>query len=273
MDKKIPKIIHYCWFGGSELPEIAIKCINSWKKQCPEYKIIEWNEKNFDINYNNYVKEAYEEKKYAFVSDVARLVIVKKYGGIYLDIDVELIKPLDDFLDCDAFFSTEDNKVISTGLGFGACENNELIQKMLDDYNDIHFKKNGKLDLEPCPIRNTESIKNIICKFSNRNEICEYNNNFFYPKEYFCPIDNLSGEINVTNKTVSIHHFSGLWLSKKEIRINKNRRTICKIFGHKIGRKIANIYSLPHRINKKIKKIGIRKTILFTINKIKGEKK
>ena len=116
---KIPKIIHYCWFGNKQLSEMAKKCIASWKKQCPDYKIIEWNEENFDINCNTYVKEAYREKKWAFVSDVARLHALVNYGGIYMDTDVEVLKSLNVILNNEAIIGFECDSRIQTG--FMAC--------------------------------------------------------------------------------------------------------------------------------------------------------
>ena len=116
----IPKKIHYCWFGGNPLPELAIKCLESWKKYCPDYEIIEWNETNFNLDSCEYVREAYQAKKWAFVSDYARLKVVYDNGGIYLDTDVELIKSLDRLLKNKSFFGTETTGVVATGLGFGA---------------------------------------------------------------------------------------------------------------------------------------------------------
>ena len=116
----IPKIIHYCWFGGKPLPNTAIKCIRSWKKHCPDYEIHCWNEKNFDINVCPYVKEAYEEKAWAFVSDYARLWIIYNYGGIYLDTDVELLKNIDNLLKYDVFMGFENKQYVNTGVGFWA---------------------------------------------------------------------------------------------------------------------------------------------------------
>lgn len=268
-DKTIPKIIHYCWFGGGQLPNLALKCIESWKKYCPDYKIIEWNENNFDININKYVKEAYEEKKWAFMTDYIRLYVVYNYGGIYLDTDVELIKSLDQIINCESFFSSENNITISTGLGFGACKKNFLVKRMLDDYENIHFKlSNGTLDLEPCPARNSKSIADILKEFDDRNEVCIYKNNYFYPKQYFCPIDVVSGKLNLKSETIAIHHYSGSWLSPKDLKIHKNRNRICAIFGNKLGQIICKIYTLPHRINNKIKKLGLKDTIKFAFKKI-----
>ena len=143
----IPKIIHYCWFGRNPLPELAQKCIASWKKYCPDYQIIEWNEDNFDINCNAYVKEAYEAKKWAFVSDVARLYALVEMGGIYMDTDVEVLKPLDSLLKYEAVSGFESETAIPTGL-MAACKGQKLFVELLHEYDTIHFKRSdGSLDL------------------------------------------------------------------------------------------------------------------------------
>ena len=160
----IPKKIHYCWFGRNPLPESAKKCIESWKKYCPEYEIIEWNEDNFDLTENRYAREAYEQKKWAFVSDYARLKIVYEQGGIYMDVDVELIKPLDELTELDGYMGFEkeiDGQMwIATGLGFGARAGHPIIGALLKDYEDIPFiKEDGRLDTESCPGRNTRTLR------------------------------------------------------------------------------------------------------------------
>ena len=139
----IPKIIHYCWFGGKPLPKLAKKCIASWKKFCPDYEIKEWNESNFDLNSCTYVKEAYDSKKYAFVSDYARFWILHRYGGVYFDTDVELLKSIDDILADGAFmgvenFVAEQNKAkisINPGLGIAAEPGMLIYQEILDFYH------------------------------------------------------------------------------------------------------------------------------------------
>ena len=149
----IDKVIHYCWFGYNPKSDLINRCIESWKKYCPDYQIIEWNESNFDVNMFDYTRQAYKEKKYAFVSDVARLYVVYNYGGIYLDTDIELKDSLDNFLGYDGWFNWESNLFIATGLGFGAQKGNKLVKDMLEDYKDKKFyKKNGSIDLTPCPI-------------------------------------------------------------------------------------------------------------------------
>lgn len=215
----IPKKIHYCWFGGNEKNDLIIKCINSWKKFCPDCEIIEWNENNFDININAYVKEAYEEKRWAFVSDYVRLWSVYNFGGIYLDTDVELIKNIDHVFENKCFFCYEDDVFIATGLGFGAEAQNPLVKEVLDDYNEIHFRlPNGKLDLTPCPQRNTNTIKG--------SKISDY---YVYPKEYFCPLDYETKQLTLTENTVAIHWFGESWMTKSEKKKNQFKKIIKRL--------------------------------------------
>lgn len=152
----IPKIIHYCWFGGGPISAESQKCMESWKKYCPDYKIIEWNDQNFDISTNRYAQQAYEAKKYAFVSDYVRLAVLYEYGGIYLDTDVELVRPLDELLELPGFMGFQTNNEVATGLGFGARKGNSVVQALLRDYDALDFlKADGSADLTPCPERNT----------------------------------------------------------------------------------------------------------------------
>ena len=267
---RIPKIIHYCWFGGNPLPDLAKKCIDSWKKMCPDYEIKEWNENTININgMNAYVREAYKNKKWAFVTDYIRLYIIYNYGGIYLDTDVELLKNLDVLLDHDSFFGIENNNVVNTGLGFGAAKGNKLVKMLMDDYENVHFiLKNGNLDLEPCPIRNTKTLSGIFNKFDDYKKINSYKNNYFYPKEYFCPMDNVTKEINITDNTFSIHYYSGTWLDEKAKKWEQKRKRICDKFGEKNGKRIIKIITLPRRIRNKIKKYGFYGTLKFAVRKV-----
>lgn len=229
MKTTMPRIINYCWFGNNEKPEIVKKCIASWKKYCPDYEIKEWNESNFDININKYVKEAYELKRYAFVSDFARLWIIYNYGGIYLDTDVELINNIDDILTFDAFFASEDNVYINTGLGFGSKPNNELIKKLMDDYSGISFvKENGDIDKTTCPVRNTKTMEDYLKRKVNFQEKTVIENTCFFSKEYFCPLDYQTKELNITEKTYAIHWFNGSWMTKFE-KFKKMIKRILKI--------------------------------------------
>lgn len=237
----IPRIIHYCWFGGKELPESANKCIKSWKKFCPDYEIIQWNESNLDIEKYEYAKEAYEAKKWAFVSDVARLDILYNHGGIYLDTDVELIKPLDDLVDSsDGFMGFEDNKQVASGLGIGAKKNSPIIEFMLSSYKDCHFiKNNGEFDLTPCPIRNTRDLVKIgLVPNGTYQEIANFK---FLPREILAPKEATSGRLKyLTDKTLSIHHYDASWQTPtfhKQKRINY-------ILGGRLGSKVIKFLTL-----------------------------
>ena len=158
----IPKKIHYCWFGGNPLPDEAKKCIRSWKRHCPDYEIIQWDEGNFDVNCNAYCRQAYENKKWAFVTDYARLWILYHYGGVYFDTDVKVIKSFDKFLKHPCFVGIEKSKLyvnVNTGVGMGAEQGNEVVKALLNSYENIPFIVNGKQDITTCTVRNTEVLK------------------------------------------------------------------------------------------------------------------
>ncbi|MBQ8299752.1 MAG: glycosyl transferase [Clostridia bacterium] len=247
----ISKIIHYCWFGGKPLPELAQKCIASWKKYCPDYEIKEWNENNYDLNSCDYVKEAYASKKYAFVSDYARFDILYRYGGIYFDTDVELIRPIDAIIEQGAFMGVEELAIgmeqekisVAPGLGIAAESGMRVYKELLDFYNTIHFiKPDGTLNLETIVSYTT----NILLKHGLRisAEIQKIDGITIYPKEYFNPCDMHTKNIVITEKTVSVHHYAGSWLGKKE----KFKRFVRKIVGNRI---YLFLYSLRRGKNEK----------------------
>lgn len=221
----IPKIIHYCWFGRNPLPELAQKCIASWKKYLPDYEIKEWNEDNFDVNIIPYTAEAYAMKKYAFVSDYARFWILHKYGGIYFDTDVELIRPIDDIIARGNFmgFETDPNPAkgdasegsVAPGLGLGVAPGLDVIKKMLDYYEDKHF-------ICETNMRNQITVVHICTKVLMENELQNVegiqkvdDDIYIYPAEYFCPINVTTGRIHVEKNTRTIHHYAGTWVDKK----------------------------------------------------------
>ena len=229
----IPKIIHYCWFGNGKMPPLFKKCIESWKKYCPDFEIKCWSEENFDINQNRYVKEAYEAKKWAFVTDYVRLKVLYDCGGIYLDTDVELIKPLGDLIKERGFMGFDENGVMCTGLGFGCEKGNDLVGELLKDYDDIPFKlEDGSYDLTPCPDRNSNTLKKLGMDITNHSQI--FMGIKFFPREYFCPMDYISGKIKKTENTNSIHHYSASWTSKT----SKRTRTLKRILGIKLYNKL-----------------------------------
>jgi len=207
----IPKIIHYCWFGGNSFGEVEEKAMASWKKYLPEYEVMFWNEDNFDIEaQSQYCQEAYQEKQWAFVSDVARLYALKEYGGVYLDTDMEIIKPLDQFLELPAFFGFEIETTISTGI-IGAEPHHPFIEELYDDYNDRTFiQEDGSYDR----MTNVNRITAIMNAYGLRldNTKQEVKNCVIFPRETFSPKDYWTREINDTENTFAIHQFTGSWL-------------------------------------------------------------
>lgn len=218
----IPKTIHYCWFGKGEKPQLAIKCIESWKKYCPDYEIKEWNEENFNINKAPlYVKQAYDTKKYAFVSDYVRLYVLYNYGGIYMDTDVEVIQPLDKLLEYKAVSGFEDGKNISTSL-IGSESKHPIIKDLLNFYNNISFfKENGTIDTTT----NVRTITKTFIKYGliQNNKFQTIQDFTILPKDYLCPKDYYTDKIKLTNNTLTIHHFAMSW-GKEETKFEKFKR-------------------------------------------------
>lgn len=264
----IPKKIHYCWFGGNPLPELALKCIQSWKEFCPDYEIIEWNESNFDIEINKYVKEAYEAKKWAFVTDYVRLYVLVNYGGVYMDTDVEVIKNIDIFLKHRAFSGFEREEAIPTGIM--ACEENfPLFNRLLNEYEERSFyRKDGSFDLTTNVTSITRSCEKLGLKLNNKLQNIE--DFVLYPKDFFCPKSYKTGEINCTKNTFTIHHFAGSWQDKKQKKIRNFEREVIKIYGEKN----IIINSIIYKIIVNLYILGIKRMIMksFGYFKNKGEK-
>ncbi len=260
----IPKKIHYCWFGGNPLNDLAIKCIESWKKYCPDYEIIEWNESNFDINCNEYVKEAYEAKRWAFVTDYVRLYALYNYGGIYMDTDAELLKNIDCFLTKPAFSGFENNKELSTAIMGAEC-GNKWIELLLDDYNGRHFlNPDGSYDI-------TTNVVTIT-RLTAENYEVTLDNTFteidgavtFYPSDYFSPKDWLTGQIDLTENAYCIHHFNASWytekerLDKKELEyIIEQRTRYIEKYGEKNGERIFLMWKRTRNAKKILKGDGL----------------
>lgn len=248
----IPKVIHYCWFGGNPLPEDAKKCIASWRKHLPDYKIKQWNESNFDVNCCQYVKEAYEAKKYAFVSDYARFYVLYHEGGLYFDTDVEVIRNMEHIISAGNFMGFEKSLAtsqqtsttshttslgVNPGLGLGVNPSLGLIRELLDfyerqehfsieagtvvDYTTAILKKHGLVD---------------------EHRIQKLDELTVYPADYFCPMDSTTGITTITDNTVSIHHYSCSWIDHNtfswKMHVLKNR--LIGLFGEKWIMKISN---------------------------------
>ena len=230
----IPKSIHYCWFGRNPLPELAVKCIKSWEKYCPDYTITEWNEDNFDItSCPLYVRQAYEAKKWAFVTDYVRLRVIYDHGGIYFDTDVELKKNIDSLLMHKAFFGFENGKHIATGLGFGAEKGTQIVAEMMRDYDDILFlRSNGGYDTTSCPKRNTDIFLRHGLVQDDSLQILE-DDILILPKIYLCPIDYSTMRMHHSFRTVSIHWFAASWHSseqRQEMRARQRANRKKKLF-------------------------------------------
>lgn len=239
----IPKVIHYCWFGRNPLPPLAIKCIDSWKKYLPDYEIKEWNEDNFDVNIIPYTAQAYQAKKYAFVSDYARFWILYHYGGIYFDTDVEAIKPIDDIVEKGAFMGIEKDYnygiTVAPGLGLGVEAGHPLYKEFMDYYSTYTFTdETGKMNMKTIVAYTTE----ILFKhgLSNVPGIQTIEGIKIYPSEYFCPRNTVTKRFHITESTRTIHHYAASW----------------------------NDSSMTKRIKKRIR-ANIPESILLLINRIK----
>ncbi|EOU1649185.1 glycosyltransferase family 32 protein [Clostridium perfringens] len=268
----IPKIIHYCWFGGNILPDEAKRCIDSWKKYCQNYQIIEWNESNFDINCCAYVKEAYEAGKWAFVSDYARFDILYKYGGLYFDTDVEMIKPIDDILEKGPFMGIEDinGELVAPGLGLAAIPGLSIYRDILDFYNNKHFyNPDGSFNQTTVVQYTTNILKKY--GYQSKNEIQCIDGIYIYPVDYFCPMNYQTGEINITINSRTIHHYSSSWFTDEEKKYRQFELNMQKKFGKRIAGRLERIYSFPYRVKKKIALKGLRGTIKFSIRKFLHE--
>lgn len=236
----IPKIIHYCWFGGNPLPKLAVDCIASWKKHLPDYIIVEWNESNFPIDDFIFAKQALEHKKFAFISDVCRLYALKKQGGIYMDTDVEVLKPLDDLLHHTAFSGFENDDFVPTGIMASEKEGN-WVNELLQYYDNNPFL-NPDLSLKLTS--NTFIITKMMVEkgFVMNNtlqQIDEYVT--FYPNDYFCPKSYKTGNIDLTKNSYCIHHFAKSWIPIQNKWRNVLKLKAMKVFGYKNIQKIIDI--------------------------------
>lgn len=242
----IPKKIHYCWFGGKPLNKLGKKCLKSWKEYFPDYEIIEWNEKNFDLNCCRYVQEAAKEKKWAFVSDYARYKILYEQGGVYFDTDVEVIKSFDDILANGAFMGCENPDLNSTyavnpGLGVAVAQGLDFYKEVLEDYNKSSFyNPDGTLNLYTIVQRTTDLLRKHGLKDSM--EIQQVAGITIYPAEYFCPINMNNGRLKITANTHSIHRYAASWVDNKSRIRGKIYRVIARLFGENFANKIRRVF-------------------------------
>ncbi|WAJ24095.1 glycosyltransferase family 32 protein [Lacrimispora xylanolytica] len=218
----IPKKIHYCWFGGKEIPEKLKKYMDSWKLFCPEYQIIRWDENNYDVNKNIYMKQAYETGNMGFVPDYARLDIIYEHGGIYLDTDVELISNLDVMLYQEAFCGFNIRRYPSLGLGFGAVRNQPIIKEMRDYYDQIKFiEEDGKANLMACDLHQYNVLKKYGVRCNNQYQ--EIKNMSIYPSTILDSKNCYLHYEHISDNTIAIHHHNLSWFTEKMNEDMNNR--------------------------------------------------
>ena len=242
----IPKVIHYCWFGGNEKPELVSECILSWKKYLPDWEIVEWNEDNYDVMKTAYTAEAYNLKKWAFVSDYARFDVLHEFGGVYLDIDVEFIKPLPEaILECEGFCGFEGSRNINPGLIFGAIKGHPLLKRLLDMYAEEHFTNRKDGSYKTVNIYLTEMLMQD--GLVKNNSLQKVSGLTIYPSEYFCGYDTDVREPMITERTICWHHYLGSWV-KPSVKM-KMQNILKKLIGVKNYKRLI-------LLNRKLRKIG-----------------
>ena len=238
----IPKTIHYIWFGGAEMGELQHHCIATWHEKLPDYEIVRWDEANFDIRANRYCSEAYDAKKWAFVSDYARLWILVNHGGLYMDTDVEVLSTLDPFLANSAFSGFETSGCVPTGIM--ACEKgHSFFKSLLQDYDDRSFLlASGDYDLTTNVITITKACVDAGLRLDNTKQtVAGFT---LYPTDYFCPKDHATGRLMQTENTVTIHHFDGSWFDSQTKRLRDLQREIAGRHPHLSGKALNAITKL-----------------------------
>lgn len=208
----IPKIIHYCWFGRGEMPKLVKKCVKSWEKFCPGWKVVLWNEDSFDVNSTLWTKQAYEAKKYAFVADYVRLKAMYEMGGVYLDSDVELTRPIDEFLVHEAFSGFENPKSVPTGI-MASVAGQTVIGRWLDWYTDRPYLIDGKPNMDPNVSFMTQDLVSRGLVLDNTFQVVD--GFAMYPQTYFCPLHTDNVSHCRSDKTAAIHYFTSTWRSEQ----------------------------------------------------------
>lgn len=225
----IPKKIHYCWFGGKELPELAQKCIASWEKFCPDYEIIRWDESNFDLDQIPYTRWCYENGKWAFLSDYARLAVVADHGGLYFDTDVELVKSPEELLQFEAFYGFENDLAVNTGQGFGAQAQHPTLVAMCQEYLALEQNEDGGFPIQACPASNTAALLPMGLTLNGQRQ--NVAGAEILPIEFLNPYDDSTGRLHRTENTIGIHWYSKSWISKGVVLRSKLTRPFHRIFG------------------------------------------
>ena len=260
----IPKIIHYCWFGGGDLPEKDKNNIEQWKKMCPDFEIKRWDESNYDVKKNNYMYQAYCNKKLGFVTDYARLDIIYEYGGFYFDTDVEIVKNLDVLVNEKCVMGFESEKQINHGHGFAAEPHNETIKSLRDTYDSLSFvKDDGSLNLIASPKYISDFMRERGVIMNNKEQ--RVGDVLVLPTEYFCPKNIFTGKVLKTSKTISIHHFNMSWMDDVELKKMAKIKRLSKYIGKTFA---YNIIEFQYNAKEK----GLKYATQFIYKKIKNKR-
>ncbi len=225
------KTLHFFWFGGAEKSGLIENCIASWKKYLPDFEIKEWNENNFDVRQNKYISEAYDNRRFAFVSDFARFQILERYGGLYFDTDVELLADIHDLLELDGFACRETEKYVAPGLVLWVKEpHNPVMSEMLKKYENLSFiNEDGTQNLVTVCVYFTEILKRFGLEDGDSTMRC--GDFTVFSKEYFCPLDDLTGVMTKTKNTRAVHLYAKTWMDKSAQRRNRITRVLHRLFG------------------------------------------
>jgi len=236
---KLEKVIHYCWFGRGEKPELVKKCIASWKKFLPDYKLCEWNEDNFDINMCRFVAEAYSDRNFAFVSDYVRAYVLYNQGGIYMDTDVEVLGSFDRFLNDKVFLGFEEGNFVGTCV-MGIEKGHELMKMYLDHYNNsVYFNADGTKYKDTNVVLLTKLLEEKGLKRDGKQQTV--GDITVYPRTFFSPYDYINGINYITDDSVAIHHFAQLWLPKSVRLKTEIKKKIVKIIGGQNLKKLREL--------------------------------
>ncbi|HSQ22221.1 MAG TPA: glycosyltransferase [Coriobacteriia bacterium] len=236
----IPHVFHYCWFGGNPKPELLERCIASWTRVMPGWDVVEWNEDNYDVGKNAYMREAHEAGAWAFASDYARFDIVNTHGGVYLDTDVELLKPIPaSVLADEAFTGIESAGRVAPGLIYGSVPGHPFLSEMLESYEGAHFLIDGRPDLTPMPRRITAILEGH--GYRQEDVLQKVAGVTIYPSEVFCGFDMDVREPNVTENTISTHHYAGTWAGKRGASSRRLRTLIKRVVGIRAYRTLLSI--------------------------------
>lgn len=265
----IPKVIHYCWFGGKPIPKEYMKYIDSWKKYLPDYEIKRWDESNFGIHCNKFVEAAYNAGKYAFVSDFARFQILANRGG-YFDTDVEVIRSLDEIIAKGPFLGEQVKGRVAAGLGMAAEPDMEFYKRVVNLYDNMTFDLSQDSNKQVTVVQHVTDLL-IECgydpQFDGIQTICGIN---IYPPQYFNPQDFKTGVITLTENTYTIHHFAESWKTPIERRLHNMEVVMNRKYGSK-GAKLAYIIGLPYWVYKKMKTTGIKGVVATTWKKMRNK--